>query len=398
MEHYAITVDQVSKAYKIYQKPADRLWEAFYRKPRHTLFKSLENISFQVRSGESVGIIGDNGAGKSTLLKLLAGTLTPTTGSVSTNGRVAALLELGAGFHPEFTGRQNIHLNATLLGLTENEISQREDDIIAFSELGDRIDRPVKTYSSGMYMRLAFSVATSVDPDILIIDEALSVGDQHFQKKSIDRIIGFREVGKTILFCTHSMYLIHELCDRALWLESGQQSGLGPTEAVVRQYLEKVKRDNEKDVPTSDGSLEKSGQLIAIQQISLLDSNGQSIDVLKALEPLRLRVDLATLVSRTVTGHIGIGLFDDGGEMMFYVTTRDAGLPPMAFFDKQSIDLHIPLFRILRGEYQIRVVVGDDSALLPLCDAATSYFGVIGGRSDLGLVKMEYEWGDLRIR
>ena len=189
---YNLVADGIGKDFRVYRRPVDRLLEAVLRKPRHQLVTVLNDISFSIPPRSSLGIIGDNGAGKSTLLKILSGTLTPSRGNVRLGGRVAALLELGAGFHPEFSGRQNIYLNAALLGLPREEIRKREQEIIDFSEIEPYIDQPVKTYSSGMYLRLAFSIATSVDPDILIIDEALSVGDLAFQKKCIDRMNRFK--------------------------------------------------------------------------------------------------------------------------------------------------------------------------------------------------------------
>ena len=182
MSNHVLQVSDVSKIYKIYEKPSDRLLEIFTRKPRHTYFTSLKNVSFKLPQGQSLGVIGQNGAGKSTLLKLLAKTLSPTSGEIKIHGSVAALLELGAGFNPEFSGRQNIYLNATLLGMSDALIRKMEPEIIQFAELEDYIDRPIKTYSSGMYVRLGFAIATAADPDVLIIDEALSVGDANFQK------------------------------------------------------------------------------------------------------------------------------------------------------------------------------------------------------------------------
>jgi ABC-type polysaccharide/polyol phosphate transport system ATPase subunit len=236
MSPYSVEVHNVSKTYRLYDRPVDRLKEAVLRRPFHRPFQPLREVSFVVPQGGILGIIGDNGAGKSTLLKILAGTLTPSTGQVLHRGRVAALLELGAGFHQEFSGRQNIYLNASLLGLSDAEIGQREAGIIEFSELAEFIDRPVKTYSSGMYVRLAFSIATSVDPDILIIDEALSVGDAHFQKKCVNRMMQFKEQGKTMLFCTHSMYQIQELCDQVLWLDHGAMQRLDSATEVINAY------------------------------------------------------------------------------------------------------------------------------------------------------------------
>ena len=219
---YSIRVENLHKDFRIYERPQDRLLELLLRKPRHKNFHVLQDISFSVLEGRSLGIIGDNGAGKSTLMKLLVGTLQPSHGNVTIKGQVAALLELGAGFHPEFTGRRNIYLNAALLGVPDDNIPEMEQKIIEFSELGDFIDRPVKTYSSGMYVRLAFSIATMVNPDVLVIDEALSVGDIAFQKKCTERMNEFRKQNKTMIFCSHSMYHVQELCDTVIWLEKGR--------------------------------------------------------------------------------------------------------------------------------------------------------------------------------
>lgn len=219
-----ISVRNLGKCYQIYDKPRDRLLQMFSRgrKKYYREFWALRDISFDLAKGEVLGIVGRNGAGKSTLLQMICGTLFPTTGTVEVQGRVAALLELGAGFNPEFSGRENVYLSATVMGLSKEEIDERYDAIVAFSGIGDFIGQPVKTYSSGMYVRLAFAVATSVDPDILIIDEALSVGDGAFARQSFDRIMSLKERGATILFCSHSMYHIEAICSRALWLDAGR--------------------------------------------------------------------------------------------------------------------------------------------------------------------------------
>ena len=194
MNDVVIKVNGVSKSFNIYDSPLDRLLENFFRHvEKHKKFHALRDISFEVRKGETVGIIGRNGAGKSTLLQIICGTLTPTSGNVEVAGRVAALLELGAGFNPEFTGRENVYMNATLLGLGEEEIDDRFDDIAAFADIGEYLEQPVKTYSSGMYMRLAFAVAINADPDILIVDEALSVGDEAFQRRCFSRLLQIKE-------------------------------------------------------------------------------------------------------------------------------------------------------------------------------------------------------------
>ncbi|MBS4095586.1 MAG: ABC transporter ATP-binding protein [Sulfuricella sp.] len=231
-----IRARNLGKCYQIYAQPQDRLKQFLWRGKRQYFreFWALHDVNFEIMPGEVVGIIGRNGSGKSTLLQLVCGTLTPTTGEVEVKGRIAALLELGAGFNPEFTGRENVFLSAAVLGLSEAEIAARYDDIVEFSGIRDFIDQPVKTYSSGMYVRLAFSVAISVDPDILVIDEALSVGDGEFSRKSFDRIMALKEAGKTILFCSHSMYQVEAICNRALWLNQGELKVIGePARAIV---------------------------------------------------------------------------------------------------------------------------------------------------------------------
>lgn len=234
----AIKASNLTKCYQLYRQPADRLKQMLSFGRRHYArdFWALRDVSFEVARGEVVGIIGRNGAGKSTLLQLICGTLQPSAGELQVNGRIAALLELGAGFNPEFSGRDNVFLNGSILGLTHDEIAARYDDIVEFSGIGAFIDQPVKTYSSGMYVRLAFAVAISVDPDILIIDEALSVGDGDFARKSFDRIMALKEAGKTILFCSHATYQIEAICSRAIWLNDGGVEMYDEPAAVVGAY------------------------------------------------------------------------------------------------------------------------------------------------------------------
>jgi len=236
MPEPAVQVEQLTKIYRVYASPWDRLREALLRRPRHREFRALADLSFSLPKGEGLAIIGENGAGKSTLLKLLAGIGVPTSGALRVRGKVASILELGSGFHPEFTGRQNIVLNAAMLGLSERELQQKLPSIVSWSELGDFIDQPVKVYSTGMAMRLGFSIAIQVEPDVLIIDEALSVGDGYFQKKCMDRLLQFVGAGGTLLFCSHAMYYVSAFCQRALWLRQGRAEAIGPVAEVVRDY------------------------------------------------------------------------------------------------------------------------------------------------------------------
>lgn len=234
----AVSVAGLSKAYRLYRRPSDRLRELLWpRRQRGKVFWALRDVSLAIPQGQVLGLIGPNGSGKSTLLQLIAGVLQPTSGAVAAHGRVTALLELGAGFNPEFTGRENIMLNATLLGLSEAEARAHTPEIIEFAGIGQFLDQPVKTYSSGMYVRLAFAIAVSVQPDILIVDEALAVGDAYFQQRCMRRMRQFRDEGKTIIFVSHDTAAVKALCDRAIMLREGQIVDDGRPGEVVQHYL-----------------------------------------------------------------------------------------------------------------------------------------------------------------
>src|SRR5438067_8258791 len=235
-----ISVENVTQRFRVIHERPDTLREIFAKIYRHKSkfhdFEALKDISFQVRPGEMVGIIGRDGSGKSALLKLIGGVYVPSSGRIQVRGSIAPLIELGAGFHHELTGRENILLNGLLLGLSRRDIQEREESIIEFAELGDFIDAPVKQYSSGMYMRLAFAVATEVDPDILLIDEILAVGDSAFQEKCFERIRQFRASGKTILYVSHDVSSVKKFCDRALLVHNGELRQAGPPEPVIAAY------------------------------------------------------------------------------------------------------------------------------------------------------------------
>src|SRR5438128_4036214 len=275
----AVRSVELTKQYDIYPRPADRLIEFITRRPRHTVFPALQDVTFEVERGEAIGIVGQNGAGKSTLLKLLCSVTRATSGTIESFGTIASILELGTGFHPEFTGRDNAALNAAILGLSPSEVKQKLPAILEFSELGTFLDRPVKTYSSGMYMRLAFSVAVNVEPDILVIDEALAVGDGHFQKKCVDRIREFQQDGRTILFCSHAMYLVTSICRRALWLDHGRVMRWGPALDVTHDYETfLLQRDREQPGSEGEPEHERPPTPVHFRDIVVTDRSGSPRD------------------------------------------------------------------------------------------------------------------------
>ena len=260
-EDTVIRLEGVGKTYKRFAKPSDRFWQAVWPRALRQApadgneFVALAPLSLEVKRGQALGLIGRNGAGKSTLLQMVCGTLTPSMGSVVVNGKIGALLELGAGFNPEFTGRENVALAAAVMGFSGAETDALYESIVDFSGVREFIDQPVKTYSSGMYVRLAFAIATSANPDILIIDEALSVGDGAFAKKSFERIMQLKEQGTTVLFCSHSMYQVESFCDRAVWLDHGRVQMEGPASDVVAAYNDSLRAEGATNKATGHNSL-----------------------------------------------------------------------------------------------------------------------------------------------
>ncbi len=388
---FAIEVQGVSKIYKLYNRPFDRLKEILLRKSYHQSFQALENISFILPQGGILGVIGDNGAGKSTLLKLLTGTLVPSIGQITRRGRVAALLELGTGFHPELSGRQNIYLNASLLGLTEEEIKQREADIIAFSELEEFINRPIKTYSSGMYVRLAFSIATTVDPDILIIDEALSVGDAHFQKKCIERMMQFKEHGKTILFCSHSLYLVRELCSQTIWLEHGKVRQYGETSDVISSYLAFLDEKDKISVQTTVNPIFHAPE-VKIADVKITDIQNNALQQLTKFESILITIQTITNDFRNVKGHLGVIVEKPDGQIIFVASTKHSELPVLDFNNTQQWQLKMPKLLLISGNYRFRVVVADEAVLRFIDEYRSDFYTVISEYPEFGLLWMEHQW------
>ena len=295
-----IKIKNVSKIYKLYEKPIDRLKEALnpFKKKYHRDFYALKEIGFDIRRGDTIGIIGKNGSGKSTLLKIITGVLTQTSGTVNVNGRVSALLELGAGFNPEYTGIENIYLNGTMLGYTREEIQCKIDNILQFAEIGDFVYQPIKTYSSGMFVRLAFAVAVNVDPDILIVDEALAVGDIRFQMKCMEKFNEFREKGKTILFVSHEINSIKKFCNRVIWLNDGEIKAAGDTNYITDQYLDYLKiseKDEENTAFDMDIDIAKENnlklELGQITKLTIFDEFYEEINIVEHNKKVLVKVE-----------------------------------------------------------------------------------------------------------
>jgi len=390
----AVVVSHVSKVYKHYWGPSSLLKEILLGVTAHSRQWALKDVSFELEEGEAFGIVGDNGAGKSTLLKILAGTAFPTVGEAKVNGRISALLELGAGFHPEFTGRENIYFNGALQGLSRQEIKEREDEIIGFSELSEFVDKPVKTYSSGMFLRLGFAVATGFDPVVLIIDEALAVGDQHFQKKCTDRITQFRREGKTILFCSHNLYQVKTLCERALWLDRGAVMALDSSARVVDQYTNELREER---TPTDGRAPEhpKDSLDCAVDKVAILDAAGRPCNDFTTGDCLRL--DIWAFFGDRFHGTPGVAasiVRNDG--VVFYTTTNTKDgvelleLEPGRFYGS----LVFPNLPLLSGLYYFNVVTTDQDNLQAyhIVERAASF--TVQSPTDSGSVRLEHHWNN----
>lgn len=320
----AITIDNVSKEYRIYNSPQDRLKQFLYRdkKKFYKEFWALRDVSFEVEKGQTIGVVGKNGSGKSTLLQIVTQTLAPTTGEIKVNGRIAALLELGSGFNPEFTGRENVFLNGSIMGLSHKEIEERFPLIEAFAEIGDFINQPVKFYSSGMFVRLAFACAVNVDPDVLIIDEALSVGDMQFQIKCMDKMKEFKQEGKTILFVSHDTYSIKNFCDEVIWMKNGQIHMRGAVQQVTDMYEDFMKGDNiPREVSIEATDPMPTDAYMTIKSVNIMDSTGQIRDNFSFGEPLVVEVDYT--IHKAIEGIVGgVAIIDNRNTYVCGLNTK----------------------------------------------------------------------------
>jgi len=391
-----IKVNKISKIYKLYDSPADRLKETFSffsRKKRNRDFYAVKKISFEIEKGNSIGFIGENGAGKSTLLKILTGVLTPTSGEFKVCGKVSSLLELGAGFNPDLTGLENVYFYGAVLGFTKNKMDEKIDSILEFADIGKFIHQKVRCYSSGMFVRLAFSVAVQVNPDILIIDEALSVGDIRFQQKCYRRMREFKESGKTILFVTHDLGAVTTFCDYVHWIKDGRIFQHGPPQDVVKKYISYMtygfdsrKEDEhintvQKQMDLPEETIKNRTEHIKWEDVSQLASFGEGgvqilntamyhkkknekIDILKGGEPvvfyLRLKVN-----EHLENPGFGINTADQLGNIVFSITSfvYDYKIPPFEKGEELICKLEFKFPEIKNGKYSISAAVGDGTLL-----------------------------------
>lgn len=423
-----IRAEGLGKCYELFDRPADRLKQLLWGRwhPYGRSFWALQDVSFSVARGEVVGLVGRNGAGKSTLLQLICGTVQPTVGKLEVSGRIAALLELGAGFNPDFSGVENVYLNAALLGLSRAEVDAKLDGILAFADIGAFVHQPVKTYSSGMFVRLAFAVATSLDPEILVIDEALSVGDGAFARKSFDRVMQMRDQGAAVLFCSHSMYHIQALCTRALWLDGGKvrmydtaakvtsayetalvaetvsagdlagsavfQSSTGDNPAVSAGGIDAPTVEPTPSAPTSSDH-EVAGRIVSIDAWTDDGQQGRELAIRTAETSVFVRVcfvsDLALPAPSVAFGvaHIsGVTLSSGLSHQEKLVFPRDAQ-------GRSEVVLFLPKMPLLQGDYFLTLVLGCERGL-HVYDMAERIVTLRVNQSGLekGWVTLPHEW------
>ncbi len=412
---------QVQDVYKYYKKFADRhkfltIKSALVNKTLFgdlqvgERFEALRGVSFDVRSGQTLGIIGENGSGKSTMLKILAGISKPTAGAVITHGRISALIELGAGFHPEISGRENIFINGVILGLTRKEIQAKYEEIVRFAELEEFIDHPVKSYSSGMFMRLGFSIAINVNPDILLIDEVLAVGDASFVPKCLDKINEFRRHGKTIIFVSHDLATVERICDDVIWLRKGQVEMRGYPKRVVDAYLEYVgKKDSDKyqrqhdrearsvqdEQRVEDGlqSPEKrwGSREIEISNVKMFDGQGKEKYLFKADEPLAVEFDVQAAGSEK-DFVFGIAIHNSEGVMCYGSNTVLDDFSSRSISGRGKVRLAVPALNLISGTYFLDVAVHKFDGYPFDYHHLLYTFRVTSGQRDVGIARIAHRW------
>ncbi|MGG7171780.1 ABC transporter ATP-binding protein [Clostridium neonatale] len=375
MAEIAIKIESLSKIYRLYDKPIDRMKESLSisKKKYSKEHYALKNITFDVKKGESIGIVGKNGSGKSTLLKIITGVLTQSQGSIEVNGKIAALLELGAGFNPEYTGIENIYLNGTMMGYTKEEMEKRVNPIVEFADIGEFINQPVKTYSSGMFARLAFAVAINVEPEILIVDEALSVGDTRFQIKCIDKMKELKEKGTTILFVSHATEQIKRFCNRAVWINNGEMMDIGESSEIIDKYESymlyggivdsNVNEKNEKKELLDDDDLDpmirpKEDVLAKITEVKVNKTKLKTFDSLEVVVKYEI-------YEQEISGFLlGVAIYTPNREYIFGPNTHLDKIEVPNKYGRHVVKYMIPSLTLMGGEYSIDVGIFNNEGIV----------------------------------
>lgn len=400
---FSIRAESLSKAYQIYRAPIDSLKELFLRRRYAETFWAVRDVSFEVVAGGSIGIIGENGAGKSTLLKLLAGALKPSSGRVERSGRVAAILQLGAGFHPDLSGLENIRIGCAVLGLSPAETEYILPRIVEFSELGHFIERPLRTYSSGMYLRLGFSVSTAIDPDILVVDEHLSVGDQHFRYKCMRRIMALREAGCALVFCSHDLFSVGEVCERTLWMEGGYSRMLADTPSVLKAYQD---YEREKDasctrlstLPEEEALTDHQHKHPADNYIREASLGG---DVRNGVIETGCRLELRIIAELNEAAwrdgiHVGVLIVRNDAVWCYGVSTKMEGMATGLFplgGNSYGASFIIDHLSLLSGQYSFTLALMDArSPLVFHTRKGAAPFTVRHAGKEVGLARIPHRW------
>ncbi|HFD11490.1 MAG TPA: ABC transporter ATP-binding protein [Crenotrichaceae bacterium] len=391
-----IELDGIAKCYPKLRSSTDRviaLWQVLRGKEISRQHQVLSDISFQVLRGESLGIIGENGAGKSTLLKIIAGVINPTRGKAVVNGRLGALLELGAGFHPEHTGRENIRIAAGLMGLSRAEIKAKTPQIIEFADIGSYIDEPIKHYSSGMIVRLGFAVVSAMQPDILITDEVFAVGDESFQKKCTAWLDEYRQRGGTLLFCSHSMFHVQKLCKRACWIHHGKQFMYGDVFDVTQHYLayHEAKTEQQKQAGGETQSVNTSNEY-RVEQVHLLQAGNAVIDpVYQMGEAISVTGQVWSPDDRHP--NVAVGILRSDETPVFGTTSEMAGYQLKKIGQNQyGFSISFPDSVLLPGRYMIKSHALDPEGLR-VFDTVELYFQVVGKTREFGFCQLKHQWG-----
>ena len=389
----AISVSHLWKNFRLYHERNRYIKAAVLRgrRARYEEFWALQDVSFDVAKGATVGIIGSNGSGKTTLLKCLTGIYFPERGSVTIDGNVAALLELGAGFHPELSGRENVYLNGAILGMARKEIERQFDSIVDFAGLEKFIDSPVKNYSSGMVVRLGFSIATHVEPEILLIDEILSVGDAAFQRKSTEKIEQFRRDGRTIVVVSHSLGLVQQLCADVVWLEKGRVREIGPASSVIAAYTGGTYQET--TTPDENDSKRWGTGDVRVSSLSLLDGTGRSTDVVESGAPVTIAVELSAHV-RVETPVIRVMITTPHGDVVWGTTTQRGAATLRVLEGATTARLTVPALPLLEGGYHVSVAVTDSTGSTEYdhCERWLRFQVHQSNFADTGIVAIPSEW------